>query len=298
MARKHKPRNYQFLEKFTYFVPGVADMFILLAWLLAGALLGNLVTLPLALAFGQEAGMEYGMVVAYPLMFLPAMIYASVKSRGNSFTRSGLLLDSSHFSPLGGALCALFVILATLSAAFCSDAILSVMPEMPPFLEELLKSMTQGNIWINFLSVSIFAPFFEEWLCRGMVLRGLLGNKVKPVWAIVISAVFFAFIHLNPWQAVPAFLLGCLFGYVYYKTGSLKLTMLMHFANNTFSLVMSNIDAFKDVESWVEVLPGMRYWIIFAAAILLLVLIIQAFRKIPLDRTEGNLDPVKPLFED
>ena len=42
----------------------------------------------------------------------------------------------------------------------------------------------------------------------------------------------------------------------------------------------------------------MRYWIIFAAAILLLVLIIQAFRKIPLDRTEGNLDPVKPLFED
>ncbi len=298
MARKRKPRNYQFLAKFTYFVPGVADMFILFAWLLAGALLGNLVTLPLALAFGQEAGMEYGMVVAYPLMFLPAMIYASVKSRGNSFTRSGLLLDSSHFSPLGGALCALFVILATLSAAFCSDAILSVMPEMPPFLEELLKSMTQGNIWINFLSVSIFAPFFEEWLCRGMVLRGLLGNKVKPVWAIVISAVFFAFIHLNPWQAVPAFLLGCLFGYVYYKTGSLKLTMLMHFANNTFSLVMSNIDAFKDVESWVEVLPGMRYWIIFAAAILLLVLIIQAFRKIPLDRTEGNLDPVKPLFED
>ena len=37
---------------------------------------------------------------------------------------------------------------------------------------------------------------------------------------------------------------------------------------------MSNIDAFKDVESWMEVLPGMRYWIIFAAAILLLVLII------------------------
>ena len=42
-----------------------------------------------------------------------------------------------------------------------------------------------------------------------MVLRGLLGHKVKPVWAIVISAAFFAIIHLNPWQAIPAFLLGC-----------------------------------------------------------------------------------------
>ena len=298
MVRRAKPRNYGFLEKFTYFVPDVREMFILLALLLAGAFLGGLVQFPFLAILGREAGMEYAMLVSYPLMFIPPMLYASVKSRNNSFTKNGLLLDNRHFSPLGGALCALLVILATLSAAFCSDAILAYMPEMPSWLEEALSSMTQGTLWVNFLCVSIFALFFEEWLCRGMILRGLLGNKVKPVWAIVISAVFFAFIHLNPWQAIPAFLLGCLFGYVYYKTGSLKLTMLMHFANNTFSLVMSNIDAFKDVESWMEVLPGMRYWIIFAAAILLLVLIIHAFRKIPLDRTEGNLDPVKPLFED
>lgn len=73
-------------------------------------------------------------------------------------------------------------------------------------------------------------------------------HGIKPVWAIFWSAVFFAFIHLNPWQAVPAFILGCLFGYVYYKTGSLKLTMLMHFTNNTFSLIFSNIDKFKDAK--------------------------------------------------
>ena len=131
-----------------------------------------------------------------------------------------------------------------------------------------------------------------------MILRGLLGTKMKPVWAIVVSAAFFALIHLNPWQAIPAFLLGCLFGYVYYKTGSLKLTMLMHFTNNTFSLVMSNVDSLSEAESWLDVLPGMRYWIVFAAAILMLVLIIQAFRSIPLERPEGNMDPVKPLFEE
>ncbi len=298
MVRRAKPRNYGFLEKFTYFVPDVREMFILLALLLAGAFLGGLVQFPFLAILGREAGMEYAMLVSYPLMFIPPMLYASVKSRNNSFTKNGLLLDNRHFSPLGGALCALLVILATLSAAFCSDAILAYMPEMPSWLEEALSSMTQGTLWVNFLCVSIFAPFFEEWLCRGMILRGLLGNKVKPVWAIVISAVFFAFIHLNPWQAIPAFLLGCLFGYVYYKTGSLKLTMLMHFANNTFSLVMSNIDAFKDVESWVEVLPGMRYWIVFAACILLLVLVIRAFSRIPQQYESGNMDPRKPLFED
>ena len=299
MATGKRPRNFEFLRKFSYYIPNVADMFILLAFLLLGGLLGNLVVLPMVALLGQDAGMQYGMLISYPLMFIPAMIYASVKSRGNSFTKDGLLLDSNHFKPLGGTLCALFVVLATLAAAFCSDAILAYMPAMPPALEELLKGLTSSDdIFVSFLMVSIFAPFFEEWLCRGMILRGLLGTKVKPVWAIVISAVFFAVIHLNPWQAVPAFLLGCLFGYVYYKTGSLKLTMLMHFANNTFALVSSHINAFEDAESWLDVLPGMRYWILFFAAILLVVLIVRAFSRIPLERPRGNMDPVKPLFEE
>ena len=299
MAQPIRPRNYGFFEKFNYYVPGVADLFILLAFFLLGAVLGNMVTLPAVAVFGQEAGMEYGTLIAYPLMFVPPMLYASIKSRNNSMNRAGRKLDSNHFSPLGGALCAVLVAVGTMALAFCSDAILSVMPSMPTWLEDMLKGMvSEGNIFLNFLMVSIFAPFFEEWLCRGMVLRGLLGNKVKPAWAIVFSAIFFAVIHLNPWQAVPAFLLGCLFGYVYYKTGSLKLTMLMHFANNTFSLVISNIDAFEDMDSFLDLFPGARYWVIFFACMLLLVLVIRSLGRIPQERPEGTLDPVKPLFEE
>ena len=46
MTRGKRPRNYAFLEKFTYYIPGVAEMFILLALLLLGTLLGSLVSLP------------------------------------------------------------------------------------------------------------------------------------------------------------------------------------------------------------------------------------------------------------
>ena len=162
-------------------------------------------------------------------------------------------------------------------------------------MEVLLKG---DNVFINFLTVSVFAPFFEEWLCRGMVLRGLLSKKIKPVWAILISAVFFGVIHLNPWQAVPAILLGLLFGYVYYKTGSLKLTMLMHFANNTFVLVLSHLTGLEDAEEWQDILPGMQYWVVLGACILVLVLTVRAFSRIRPEQPEGNMDPVKPLFEE
>ena len=150
---------------------------------------------------------------------------------------------------------------------------------MPEWLEEALKSMTSGNFWLNFLCVSIFAPIFEEWLCRGMILRGLLDRGVKPVWAIIFSAVFFGLIHLNIWQMIPAILIGVVLGYVYWKTRSLKLTMLMHFTNNTMSLILSRIDSLQDAESWVQVL-GSWYWLAFAACLLLVVLFFITFRRI------------------
>ena len=69
-------------------------------------------------------------------------------------------------------------------------------------------------------------------------------------------------------------------GYVYYKTGSLKLTMLLHFTNNTFSLVLCNVDALKDMESWRDVMPEPLYWVSVVVCVLLTLLIARRFRAI------------------
>ena len=299
MTQGSKPRNYRFLDKYTYYIPDVRGMFIILVFVLLGGLFGNIISIPFLGILGLEKGMTYAQLVSYPVTFIPAMIYASIQSRNNSFTHSGLKLDNAHFSPLGGAVCAVLVVVATLALAFCSEAFTELLPPMPERLQEIFSNLLTGeSVWISFLMVSIFAPFFEEWLCRGIVLRGLLGSKMKPVWAIIISALFFALIHFNPWQAVPAFLIGCMFGYVYYKTGSLKLTMLMHFANNTFALILSHIPSLEDIEEVKDLLPGMRYWVIFAACVLLLVLIVRALSRIEQERPEGNMDEVPSLFEE
>lgn len=292
-----KAPNFNFLDHYTYFVPNVPDLLILFLWFVVGSVLGNVISFIFMKALGPEAGMEVGLVVAYPAMFIPPMIYASSRSRRNCLSRRGLKMDSSNFGVLGPGLCVLFVIVGTLCASYIADAVGALLPRMPERLKEIMESMVSGNLLLNLLCVSIFAPVFEEWLCRGMVLRGLLGNNVKPVWAIIISALFFALIHLNPWQAIPAFLLGCLFGYVYYKTGSLKLTMLMHFTNNTFALFMSRIPALKDMESWKDVLSAPAYYLIFACCILIVVLIVLRFSKIENRSAQGNLDEVPSLFE-
>lgn len=250
---------------------------MLFVMFLVGALLGNLVVMALQLGFSAEFAQEYGTIVSYPVMFIPPMLYASAQSRRNSFMPwgedgnppAGVPLDSNNFGRLGGWWLALVASIATMAASFVAEPVNALLPEMPEILKQALEQLTEGPVWISLISVSVFAPLFEEWLCRGLVLRGLL-RKMSPAWAIAISALFFAVLHMNPWQAIPAFILGLLFGYVYYRTGSLKLTMLMHCVNNTMAVVFSHIPSLADAETFLDVMSPWAYACVYVACILFL----------------------------
>lgn len=186
---------------------------------------------------------------------------------------------------------AIMVSVATLAAGFLMDPVNAVMLPMPEYLEQLLKELVSDcPVWVSLLSVSVMAPFFEEWLCRGMILRGLL-HRIRPVWAMVISALCFALIHFNPWQGIPAFVLGMLFAYVYYKTGSLKLTMLMHCVNNTFAVIAGQMDSLKDVDFYFQIMEKWQYVSLLAASLIIIVIFVDiVWKNIPMQSRKGNMD--------
>lgn len=271
---------------------------MLLLMLLAGACLGNLLILLLTFMTDIRTATDYGMLISYPVMFLPPMWYASYQSRRNQFFDTGYALDSSHFGSLKGWGMALMVTVVTWACSFITDPVVSALPDMPEELKTMFEQMMQdGPLWVTVVSTVIFAPIFEEWLCRGMVLRGLL-QKVHPAWAMVISALFFALIHLNPWQAVPAFVTGILLAYVYYRTGSLKLTILMHAVNNGTSVIISQLPALKSLPvdaSLLEFMDRWQYISLMAACLFIIVIFIDIVRKnVPLQSERGNCDMINP----
>ena len=299
--KKSRKANYDLFSSYAYYTPGFGGIGILLLWFLAGAVLGSIVGSVFTLLMPGDAGFEYMMLVSYPLMFIPPMMYANLMSKRNAFFDTGYALASDNYGRIGGFRMALLVSLATLAAAFLSDACSELLPATPEWFDKLMGNMAGGTFWINFLCVSIFAPFFEEWLCRGMILRGLLNykkedgtNGIRPVWAIVISAAVFALIHGNIWQALPAFIIGIVMGIVYYKTGSLKLTMLMHFVNNTLALVMGQIDSLSEFDYWIEIMGAKWYWLAFVACLMLSFLIIRIFLALPDIQPKGGCDIIDP----
>ncbi len=98
-----------------------------------------------------------------------------------------------------------------------------VLPE-PRSLGEMIKSMGP-------LTLVLVAPLTEEPLCRGLVLGGLRARYPKGR-AILLSALVFALMHLNPWQFFPPLMIGLLYGWIALETGSLWLPILGHLLHN------------------------------------------------------------------
>ena len=113
------------------------------------------------------------------------------------------------------------------------------MPELPNIAEDTFD-MIMKDRW-GYLVVGLLAPLAEEMVFRGAILRSLLRWKTNPWVGIIISAILFAVIHMNPAQMPHAFLIGLLLGWMYYRTDSIVPGVVYHWINNTVAYVLYNL---------------------------------------------------------
>lgn len=105
----------------------------------------------------------------------------------------------------------------------------------PNIVEETIDK-TENDMW-GVLHLTVAAPFFEEILHRGVILGYVLSQKKAPAIAIIISALLFGIMHMNPAQILSATLAGIILGMTYWKTNSLFLPIVIHVLNNSFCVL-------------------------------------------------------------
>ncbi len=91
---------------------------------------------------------------------------------------------------------------------------------------ELNQIISQTNIVVIILIVVIIGPIIEEIIYRKMILDRI--RIYGENFAIVFSALIFAFAHGNFFQVFYSFGLGYLLGYLYIKTNNIKITIGYH----------------------------------------------------------------------
>lgn len=130
---------------------------------------------------------------------------------------------------LGLIMCLLLLLLVPLS-------IFEILAPLPDML--VLNGLNFQSPAV-IISAVVVAPVVEEIIFRGMITKILLA-KYDPKKAILISALIFGIIHMNPAQIPCTIMLGLLFGWLFYKTRSIIPGVILHFTNNAIALLGSN----------------------------------------------------------
>jgi len=105
-----------------------------------------------------------------------------------------------------------------------------------PLLSTILASQDWLALLCFFVTASIAAPLFEEFLFRGFLLASLT-PMVSVNGAIVGSALVFAVAHLSLSEVLPLFVLGLVLGVVYTRSQNMLAPMLLHGLWNSGTLI-------------------------------------------------------------
>ena len=128
----------------------------------------------------------------------------------------------------------------------------------------------------------ILAPIGEELIFRGVTLK--YTHRAFPFWvANVFQALLFGVMHMNFVQGSYAFMLGIFLGFIYYKSGSIKASILFHVAFNLIGTFLSPfLPSLPEMSDTLEI-------IVFAVLIFVSILCCIWFSKMLIPRHERKL---------
>lgn len=87
------------------------------------------------------------------------------------------------------------------------------------------------------LVVAVVPAVCEETMFRGFIQKSF-ELRIKPVWAALITAIFFGIYHFNPYGMIPLITLGFYFGFAAYTSNSILVPMSLHFTNNFIAIMV------------------------------------------------------------
>lgn len=103
-------------------------------------------------------------------------------------------------------------------------------------INPLSDLLSKVNMWETLFFAGILAPIMEEVIFRKVLLSRL--RRFGDFFSILLSALAFGMFHGNLSQFFYAVALGCIFGYIVIKTGTIKYSIILHMSVNIFGAVI------------------------------------------------------------
>ncbi|XP_066399059.1 uncharacterized protein [Miscanthus floridulus] len=132
-----------------------------------------------------------------------------------------------------------FVVLMALvlTTSSLADKLVGSEDAYDPILKEILSDSPASALLCFFL-YCVIAPLSEETIYRGFLLTAL-SSSMKRRDAVVISSLAFTVAHLSGKSSIQLFVVGCITGLAYCRTGTLAASFTIHSLYNAVLLYMA-----------------------------------------------------------
>lgn len=136
-------------------------------------------------------------------------------------------------------------------------------------LDALAGAIGKGG-WAMIMTV-VCAPVLEEILFRG-IIQECVTRRYGGVRGVLAAAAIFGLVHFIPQQAINAFFVGIVLGYIYIKTKSLIPVMIIHALNNAIAFLLMAVFGGAGILTRDVVGNATVYWILYGVCALVVVL--------------------------
>lgn len=166
-------------------------------------------------------------------------------------------------------------------------------------LEVLSVDTATSSVLTNVLfiiAIAVTPAIFEELLFRKAIMN--YSQKIGSGFAIIISAIVFGLIHMNVGQAIFAFLLGIVFGIIYNKTKNIMYTIILHFLNNGYAVLLQIFMNNESVTSIINVFVIASMVLGFALLVMQIYKNREKIKNFKFDKSKFNIGNYKYIFTD
>ena len=204
--------------------------------------------------FGYEILPDFLLVCLHIFSFIAPFIFYVVINRGK--------LRFSEILPLKNP--GVVNILLVIGMAITIQPIVMLFSAVssllfPNNVSDAVTDMLSGSgVYLTLLIVSIMPAITEEITIRGVVLSNY--KSVNPIWAAIVTGLYFGLLHMNLQQFPYTFILGIVLALVVIFSKSVYCSMLFHFAFNGVSVLLAL------VLTSLEEAPGMEAEALAAAS--------------------------------
>lgn len=285
--------KYRSVKGFT----GLSQLGVLIAFLGLGFILATLSqfvimmqVMPKGMSF-EKMGEEFLSIMQKPenvnysramqvigtflLMFVPCWLYMLV-CHGKKWFWLGF---SKHVNIYQLILAVFIMFVANLLATPVMEMTKAMLAHFPSLNTRALAAeniyndqiMVLGNVrtttelLLSLVVMVLMPAVFEEVFFRGAMQNLFTRWWKMPLLAVIISSLFFSFIHMSYYLFISRAILGFVLGWMFYRSKNIWINIFAHFVNNGLALVAvfywSKENDLKTAVAKTE--PSMPVWTIF-----------------------------------